>query len=1619
MSPTFFLQRPVRWLEAISRHRGTISGGPDFSYRLCLDRIRDEQMETLDLSSWRVAFSGAEPVRHATLTGFIERFRPAGFSADTAAPCYGLAEATLLVSCNPRGTGVVGTAFSQQSLAQGQASSAAEGNTLVGCGTPQPDHAIDIVDPEGLHSLPEGDVGEIWVNGPSVAQGYWHNPEATAKTFVTRDGVRWLRTGDLGFLHQGQLYIAGRIKDLIILRGHNVYPQDIESAIEAEVEAVRKGRVAAFAVTTPEGAEGIGVAAEVSRGMQKLVPAETLIEALREAVGSACHEPLSVALLLNPGGLPKTSSGKLQRSACRQGWEAGSLDAYALHAFGRCVSGGDDGDASGGKASPSHVESVSETEQTLAKLWRQVLGDNQDTPLESHAHFFASGGNSLAAVRLAAAIGDCWGVEVSLQTLFEQPRLSAMANAIDACLVAPSDQRALTIPRLDEDQRHGDLPLSEGQRSLWLTWQLDPQSAGYNMAGALHLKGGLDLSALDTALAALVQRHDILRTYYPLSESGEAVQRLAQDWHPELICHDIPGATADERKQALHDVLTKLAQQPFDLEQAPPLKVALYRLSPEHHVLAVIQHHIAGDGWSVQVLIDDLCALYERASTQQEAKLAPLPIQFADYAVWQQRQQQDSESNRSESHRNERHGSERQSQLAHWCERLSGEHPPLALPLDRPRQALSAPREGQLRFTLTDALSEQLRSLARERSVSLYAVILALLKLTLHRFSGDTDIKVGAPIAHRHKAELQSLMGYLINVVVLRTQVDPTANFERLLAEVNATLIDAQLHQDVPFDQLVDALQLERQPGVHPLFQVKCTQQERWQAEHQVAGLSVQAEQVFTGIAHFDLSLDFCDEPGGVTGLFAYSAELFDAATIERFCQAFRCLAEQVVADPQSRTAMLALPEPISVLEGNQRKCLTQDIPALLSKVVAANADALAVDDGQYRYTYASLDAQAQRLAKALIVQGVGPEVRVAIHAERSCEYVLGILAVLKAGGAFVPLDPQLPTERLAYQLADSGARLLLSSTACDWKGDVPVMALALADGMSGVVEHEPPVIHPQQTAYVIYTSGSTGTPKGVAVSHGALANYVQGVLEALALPESARNMAMVSTVAADLGHTVLFGALCTGRTLHLISPECAFDPDAFAAYMRAQQVDVLKIVPSHLRALLSAANPADVLPQERLILGGEATDWALLARIAELKPTCQVLNHYGPTETTVGILTQQAGMADNAASTLPIGTPLANAQAYVLDPWLNPVPKGVAGELYLGGPGVAHGYLQRLGQTAERFVASPFQAGERLYRSGDRVRQLADGSLAFLGRVDDQVKIRGYRVEPSEIAVLLRDHSCVAEAEVIARDNEEGRAQLYAYVVMKNASDVDDAGLLAQLGQRLPDYMVPNAIVRLDALPLTANGKLDRKALPEPLQAGSGKAFEAPQGEAEEALAAVWADVIGCEQVGRHDNFFELGGDSILSLQIVARSRKRGYKVTPKQLMEGQTVAAVAAMATPLVVAAPKQVAVPDKVAPFALLPVQRWFFEQHFAEPHHWNQSVLLEAASDVDATLLRRAIEAVVDLHGALRLRFECVGDSWQQAYGTLADDLFAHVDVSDHEDPAQAITQAADAAQRSLR
>ncbi|MGP5562516.1 amino acid adenylation domain-containing protein [Vreelandella alkaliphila] len=1502
MSPTFFLQRPIRWLEAISRYGGTISGGPDFSYRLCLERIRDEQIETLDLSSWRVAFSGAEPVRHATLTGFIERFRPAGFSADTAAPCYGLAEATLLVSCNPRGTGVVGTAFSQQLLAQGQASSTAEGNTLVGCGTPQPGHAIDIVDPEGLHSLPEGDVGEIWVNGPSVAHGYWQNPEATAQAFVTRDGVswqrtgahdsdahdtnaqgheaqddRWLRTGDLGFLHQGQLYIAGRIKDLIILRGHNVYPQDIESAIEAEVEAVRKGRIAAFAVITPEGAEGIGVAAEVSRGIQKLVPAEKLVEALSEAVGSACHEPLSVVLLLNPGGLPKTSSGKLQRSACRQGWEAGSLDAYAIHAFGHFVSGGDD-DASDGESSQSTTEAGSETEQTLVMLWRQVLGDNKETPLGSNAHFFASGGNSLAAVQLASRISDHWVIDFSAKSVFEHSSLGAMANEVERISSDHANSGRSPIPILSPTHRAEPLPLSHDQQRLWFLWQLEPESTAYHIGGVLRLSGQLDTAAMRDAFDGLVARHESLCTLFYVDKDGGPKQLIRPDPTFDLEVVDFRDMPAEEAQQREDDTIRRINDEPFDLSTGPLLRAALLCVSDDAYALVVVMHHIISDGVSMQIILDELVAFYRAHMRREPAQLPELSVQYADYASWQRDWLADGEGER---------------QLAYWQQQLGSEHPVLDLPTDHPRQASTAKRAGQHEFSLSNELQVGLRRLAESQNISLFTVLLAAFQGLLHRYSGQQEIRVGVPVANRQRQEIERVIGFFVNTLVLRNNIDSRHSFETILTQCQDAVIGALAHSNLPFEQLVEALQPTRNSTHNPLVQVMFNyRQEDLSGFQTLPDLTLTESGFLQQDAQFDLTLEVRESPDGQLKFsMVYASGLFEPETIQRLAGYFETLLQRLLMSPGQ-----ALGD-IELLENSEQQQLIQwgvntqgysdaaPVHHLIEQQAAAIPETTALVFADQSLSYAELNTHANRLSHYLIGLGVKPETRVGIAMERSIEMVVGLLAILKAGGAYVPLDLEYPSERLDFIAEDSGIELLL--TQHHLRKSLPV-----ADGLSVVeldrldVAHhastDPAVaLHGEHLAYVIYTSGSTGRPKGAAIRHDALTNCMVWMQETYQLTD-ADAVLHKAPFGFDVSVWEIFWPLSVGARLVIAQPGDHRDPERIIELIQRQGVTTLNFVPSMLKAFLAYPDVKAKTRLKHIMCGGEAVPATLQQDVAECLDGAHLHDLYGPTETTIHVT--HWWCRDETHRQIPIGRPISGTRTYVLDGGLNLVPPGVAGELYLGGVSLARGYLNRSDLTAERFVADPFTEGERLYRTGDLVRWRDDGQLEYLGRLDHQVKIRGLRIELGEIEAELLAQLEVREAVVVAQEGPGG-SRLVAYVVPQADSELDTSSLREALGQKLPDYMVPGVVVTLEALPLNANGKVDRKALPEP-ELASGSQYEPPQGEVEEALAAIWSEVLGGEQLGRHDNFFEVGGHSLTAIQISARFTQRFGEALPVRLI-------------------------------------------------------------------------------------------------------------------------------------
>ncbi|NMK49940.1 non-ribosomal peptide synthetase [Achromobacter sp. Bel] len=1498
MSPRYFLERPMRWPEAVAAYGGTHSGGPDFSYRLCLERAKPERLAQLDLSRWRVAFSGAEPVRHDTLRDFLATFAPARLATGAVYPCYGLAEATLLVTGGVSGGGMTATGFDPALLAAGQVSPAPQGGKLVACGTVPSHHAVRIVDPDSLADAGDGRIGEIWVHGPSVAQGYWNRPDATADTFVEQEGRRWLRTGDLGFFHAGQLHIAGRRKDLIIVRGHNLYPQDIERAVEAEVEAVRKGRVAAFSVQGPQG-EGIGVAAEVSRGLQKLVPPEALRHAVSQAVGAACGEPASVVVLLNPGGLPKTSSGKLQRSACRDGWRTGELDAYAVFEHGQRR------DATGTPPPVSAAGLDDADAQALAAIWRDALGGNLP---DARSNFFASGGNSLAAVQVAAAIAARWNIAASPRLVFDYPELAGCAARIRELAAVPQAREpggaAPEGPVAAVARRDGAVPLSSAQLRQWFLWQLDRGSNAYHVGRALRLSGPLDGPGLGQAIQALIRRHEALRMRFRVLEDGTPVQQPIDLDAPSgdgaappsvVRLRDLrQGDPASARTQA--DAIVRLAfDTPFDLEGALPLRVELLRVDDEEHVLVLVAHHIVADAVSMRVLFEEIGALMAGRT------LAPVPLAFADYAAWQRAQL---EAGRWDAQRDD------------WVRSLGGEQPTLELATDRPRTAEGRYQAARCEVEIPPDLSARVQRAARNAQGSAFMQWLAAFQAVLYRYTGQTDVRVGVAAANRPLPALARTVGFFVNTQVLRGQVRGRMSLREVAAQARETVLDAQARQDYPFDGVVDAIAPERGVGRSPLFQVMMNHlHDDAGSPLALPGVEATALPLPEGAAQFELTLETREgRDGALAATLIYARELFDADTMRAFSKALVKVLRQLVDAPD-----VAL-DALDVLDEGVRDALLAagtgawtpraftPVHRLIEGHAAKTPQALALIAGADELSYAQLNERANRLAHLLIARGVGADVAVGIALGRGADMIVAMLAVLKAGGVYVPLDPGYPAARLAHMMQDSGLGLVLSQTSVVGRLTLPPgIRCVLVDGAAAAgapgadlgrqPAHNPDRdIHPAQLAYLIYTSGSTGLPKGVAVSHGPLSMHIQAIGALYGMTPEDRELQFAS-INFDGAHERWLTPLAFGGVLIPRDDELWSVERSCAEIVRLG-VTIACFTPSYLHQLAEAqGDAAAALPIRSYTVGGEATSRTTLALIQNTLRPPRVINGYGPTETVITPLIAKAYPdTPNEAAYMPIGQPVGDRRAYVLDADLNLLPPGAAGELYLGGDGLARGYLNRADLTAERFVADPFLGGgARMYRSGDLARWGKHGQIEYLGRVDHQVKIRGYRIELGEVETQLLAQPGVGQAVAVATGGHAGAARrLLAYVAPAAGTTVDADALRTSLARVLPDYMVPARVLVLPTLPLNAAGKVDRHALPEE-PAREGASFAAPRPGLETALAAIWAKALGVKAVGRDDNFFELGGDSILTLKVVALARQAGLILSPKQLLQQQTLAALA----------------------------------------------------------------------------------------------------------------------------
>ena len=1522
LTPSFFLERPARWLHAVSRHRGTVSGGPDFAFRLCAQRVKDAQLKGLDLSRWRVAFCGAEPIRHDTLKAFADRFAGAGFRAAALNPCYGLAEATLMVTdCRP-GAGLLTGVFQDDGLQRGEAIAEASGKTLVACGQVVAGHRLSIRQADTLAPCAEGRLGEICFGGPSVARGYWNQPEESAQAFVEEAGTRWLRTGDLGFMHAGQLYVAGRIKDLIIVRGHNLYPEDIERAVESEVDAVRKGRVAAFGVEGPAG-EGIGLAAEISRGLQKLIPVDKLVAALNVAVSETCGEALSVALLLNPGALPKTSSGKLQRRACRIGWQDKTLNAYAVYEYGRLVLGGDEEGAATAALDSSQSDSL---ESELAAIWAAALEFVSAATLTRDSHFFALGGNSLAATQVVAAIESRWRIAFSLRQLFDHPRLADCAGELRRGLAEGAQAGAERsdgpgngsgngsgnrsgnapcvepIPRLSAAQRRQPLPLSPAQQRQWFLWQLDPRSTAYHIQGALRLKGQLDQDALSTAVAALAKRHESLRTLFSQADEGEARQHIEANGRLALQFIDlqnVPDAQSNAKfntESRAIDALKALNAKPFDPGTGPLARITLLRLSKAEYILALIVHHIIADGLSMQLLVNELGTHYAAAVHGKQADLPSLSVQYADYSLWQRQWLNEGV---------------RERQLNYWRAQLDTASEPLRLPTDYPRQAVMHYQAGQHDFILPDNLTARLRQQAQNTGVTLFMRLLAGFQVLLYRYAGQSDIRIGVPVANRSRSQIDNVVGFFVNTLVLRAVLDGRMPLSQVLQQVATATLDAHAHQDLPFEQLVEALRPERSLSHNPLFQVMFNHlQEDYRPLAESFGLAVSRQPFAADSAPFELVLDTRElGDGRVEACFTYAKELFESATIERMAAHYVRVLTALAERPEQAVGEIEL------LSEAEKKQLTQwgvnstrypdakPVHRLIERQVQIDPTATALIFNDEHLSYADLNARSNRLAHYLIALSVKPEVKVGIALERSIEMVVGLLAVLKAGGAYVPLDPEYPQERLAYMIEDSDIELLLTQSrlkgALPLTDTLPILELDTLD-LSAEPENDPQVaVHGENLAYVIYTSGSTGKPKGAQLCHHNISRLLIAADQWFHL-NADDVWTLFHSYAFDFSVWELFGALCTGAKLVIVPFWVSRSPEDFLQLLRQQQVTVLNQTPSAFGQLIQLPRAYEQgLALRLVIFGGEALESERLRpwveRWGDDQP--ELINMYGITETTVHVTYRRITREDIGQLGSPVGVAIPDLGLRVLDAGLNVTPINVPGELYVAGDGLARGYWQRPDLSAERFVADPLdQQGGRLYRTGDWVRWNVDGQLEYLGRIDHQVKIRGFRIELGEVEAQLLAQPEIKAAVAVAKASPNG-AYLLAYVCTAQERAIDSAQIRERLSQTLPDYMVPSVVIELDTLPLTANGKVDRKALPEP-EINTGAEYQAPQGEVEATLAQIWSEVLGVERVGRGDNFFDLGGHSLLLLKLHQRLQAQRFAVTPSviDLFRYSTIESLAA---------------------------------------------------------------------------------------------------------------------------
>jgi amino acid adenylation domain-containing protein len=1356
-------------------------------------------------------------------------------------------------------------------------------NNVVPVGYPVEDNEILLLDAAG-NEVGVNEVGEIAVKSRYLSPGYWRKPDRTAVAFLPDPeggDERIYLTGDLGrLLPDGCLEYLGRRDFQVKIRGHRIEMAEVEMAL-LNLAAI------AAAVVMPR---------EDRPGDQRLVayfvphkyPTPT-VTALRRALAETLPDYMIPSTFVALEALPLAPNGKIDRRALPAPNQARP------------------------ELEVPFLAPQTPLEEQLAAIWAEVL--NLDR-VGIHDNFLELGGDSLLATQIIARVHTVLRVEMSASDFFETPTIVGLAQVIKKDKMSDiarrianlsPEKRALLEQRLLKEKatvvaspsipRRGEItpcPLSFAQQRLWFLDQFEPASPLYNISQVVRLHGLLNVNALQKTLDALVARHEALRTTFAVVD-GTPVQVIALSRKVELAVHNLREELMEEREAVLHRVLTEETQRPFDLTRDVMLRATVFHLAEQEHVLLLVMHHIASDGWSMGIFFRELTVCYTAFVNGQSLSLPPLPIQYADYAVWQRQWLQ---------------GEELAKQVAYWRRQLAGMPSLLELPTDYPRPAVQTYHGTRYHFLFTRSLANSLTALSRQEGVTLFMLLLAAFQVLLQRYTRQEDIVVGSPIAGRTRAETEGLIGFFVNTLVLRTDCAGNPTFRELLRRVREVALEAYAHQDLPFERLVEEVQPERTLSYSPLCQVIFALQNAPSHALELAGLTISPVEIDTGTAKFDLSLFLREEEDGLRGTLEYNTDLFEAATVRRMREHYQTLLAGIVANPDERIATLPLLTAIErqqlLVEWNTTQTASPRaacIQQLFEAQVARTPEAVAVVYGEQHLTYHELNCRANQLAHYLRTLGVGPEVLVGLCVERSLEMIVGVLGTLKAGGAYVPLDPTYPQERLAFMLTDTQAPVLLTQAGVVER--LPkhgARVVCLDTGWARIAQEE--TMNPlcqttaDSLAYVIYTSGSTGTPKGTCIPHRGVVRLVKHTNY---LPFNAKEVFLqFAPLSFDASTFEIWGSLLNGARLVLF-PAYAPSLEELGQFAHQHGITTLWLTAPLFHQMVD--NQLEKLQGIRYLLaGGDVLSVSHVQQALTALPSCRLINGYGPTENTTFTCCYSITEPRQCEPTVPIGRPIANTQVYILDAHLQPVPIGVPGEIYIGGDGLARGYLNRPELTAERFLLHPFSptSGARLYRTGDLARYRPDGNIEFLGRLDHQVKLRGFRVELGEIEAVFTQHPAVREVVVVVREDTPGDKRLVAYVVSAQAQFPTISELRSFLQGKLPEYMVPALFVFLKALPLTPNGKVDRRALPRPdstrpeLETG----YVTPQTPIEETVAGIWAEVLKVERVGIHDNFFALGGHSLLATQVISRIRTICQVDLPlRSLFEKPTVAGLSAV--------------------------------------------------------------------------------------------------------------------------